>query len=264
MIRRLAPAAALLVLLAAVPARAVDPRTYPYDLTARLLPEGTDEFGLWAARWSRTVAPGLQLTTHLGSLLLLSPSLYAKWNFVDLPSLAVTLDGGVLWVLPALARSGGITQLGLAGQVPLALRATVPLFGNADLSFAWAGEMLGGQVFTDGVGTGGMNVTARFESTFVATDDSGAWIAQLKVPLFYRVGVHLDSLVTTNPFPGITFDSVPAWSLVVGRDLVFALPGKTGASDGHLRLAAGYRNRPGIFLVESIGQLIVFAEFFVR
>jgi len=254
----------LLVVGWSVPARAVDTRTYPYDVSARVLPDQTNEFGLWALRWSRTVMPGLQLSSHLGSLAMLSPSFYAKWSVVDLPNLVLTLDGGLLWLAPALAQSGGLTQPGLAGHVPLAVKATVPLFGASELTFAWAGDMLGGRVYAGGQGSGAMNLSARFETTFVSTDDSGAWIAMLKVPLFYRLGLQVDSLVGSNPLPGITFDSVPAWSVVVARDLVFSMPLAEGITDGHLRLAAGYRNRPGILFVESIGQLILYAEFFVR
>lgn len=244
-------------------ASALDERTYAYDLSARVLPRDRTELGLFNARLSKTFLPGLQLTSHLAGLLV-APNLYVRWQFLDVPQLAASLDGGVLWAsaLQVLGGLPGLPEIPFFVAIPVALRGTVPILPDTDLTFAWRFETQIGKILPGQVSG---NNTLRFESNFVRTDPSGAWILQFTLPVFVQSATSLASFLGETNLTGlVTLDALPSWSLLVSREFVFAADVGAIAQEAHLRLGGGYRHTPGIMFVESFANVVVVADLFFR
>jgi hypothetical protein len=259
---------ALLALLVSPVASAVDERTYPYDLSARVLPSDRLELGMFWGRVSKTLASGLQLTTH-GLALAGAPNLYARWQFFDSPQIAASVEGGVLWTSIVQSIDSALSQANVPSVslgppsffVPISLRGTAPLGEDLELTLAWRLES---QLIPSWGGLWTKN-NLRLDTTLVRSDASGAWIAQLQVPLFVQLAVFGDeSGGSPDGRAMLTLDALSAWRFTVSREFVF--PFKIGAlaDDAHLRLGAGFRNSPGIIFVESIGNVVFVADLYFR
>lgn len=240
-------------------ARAEDPRTYPYDVSARVLPADRLEVDSAWLRLGKTVAPGLQLTTHAAAWPVLLPNLYAKWTFVDTPAFAAALDGGVLWAALAhvvLPKDGAMFV-----AIPLALRTTAALAPDLDLNVAWRFEAQLGALA--GLRTGSNSF--RSELSLVRTDAGGAWLLEATLPIFVQQATGAESLLGKADVLGFaTLDTLPAWSVVLTRDFSIPVRWFSPDDDFHVRLGAGYRHRPGIVFLESFGHVVVVFDLYVR
>lgn len=241
-----------LVLLATPAATEVPPagperneRTHLYDLSADVLPQGVGEIGVLWGRWSRGLHPGVQVSSHLGGVLLGLPNVSARYQLLSREELRVTVGLGFTWaaVLLLLQEEGMPTPL--LFMLPFELRGTVPLADRLELTFV--GRLNG--VFTNLVGQAFSNTSVGAEAILVRYDDRGAWILSGRFPLFSQARVRLESLLGNATIDGvITLDDLASWGGMISRDMLF---GQTG----HLRLGVGYRNTPGILLLQSIGRL---------
>ena len=128
------------------------------------------------------------------------------------------------------------------GSVSAELRASLPLANAFELSCAFRLNWLllrAGGFGADVFGLGDEVALARYDS-------SGAWLLQAQVPLTAGVG-YQDAI--SNLSGVALMDDLAAWSVLAARDQ------KVGKA-AHLRLGLGYRNRPGILVLQSFGPVL--------
>ena len=246
----------IVALLGSLCASAQTERTRVLDLTADVLPPGQGELGLLFLRYGRGVLPGLQLSSQLGLVLTGTASLEAKYQLVRDPHFRMALQVGGSWWVAARYLPERLPA-GLAVPhvfVPVWLRTTAAIGPAWELS-ASAG------LTTIVLGRGRADLLRSdlsAELSLIHYDDAGAWLLTGTAPIssWYRTQVNLEGI--PSPVSGtVQFDSLDAWSLVVGRDFAF---GPTA----HFRAGVGYRNRPGLFLVDSFDGLIVKLDLYWR
>ncbi|XXF80456.1 hypothetical protein P2318_12090 [Myxococcaceae bacterium GXIMD 01537] len=231
--------AALAVLLA-MPALAATPRNAITDLTADVLAPGESEVGVFWVRYARGLLPGLQVSTHAMPTLMTLVNASAKVRLLQRPELRVSLEGSAWWF--ALGRAADID----VASFPLVLRGTVPLSDNLEVTVAGGYSWF----ILNSEDTDLSYRRLRGEATLVRYDARGAFLLTAELPLLNTTRAHLDSLLGKSDIVGsLTLDDVPAWSVFLARD---QLIGKTG----HIRFGLGYRNRPGILFIESIGNVM--------
>lgn len=223
----------------APPART--PRVHLPDLTADVLQPGEGQFNLFYLQYSRGLLPGLQVSAHFGAYLITLLNLTAEYRFVELPELRASLQAGAYWF--ALSRLVQATIL----QAHLMPRATVPLGGAFELTVAANARVL--VLNLPGVAQNTRDL--RAELALIHHDDHGAWILEGRFPLLTHQTLQLDELLgQANVSGSLLLDDVGAWGVVVSRDQALG-------ESMHVRLGLGYRNRPGILLVESVGNLLL-------
>ena len=216
------------------------------DQSADVLVPGEYEVGVLYGRLSRGLFPGFQASAHLAAYLIGFVNLNGKYLLVDLPELRLSIDAGVWWLA-----SGRLIRVQLL-YVPVELRASVPLPKGFEANFAFQASFLEAGTNESTLRSAGLGA----EATLVRYDSIGAWFLQGKVPLVAGAGGRFALYGAT--FEGMApFGNLAAWSVMVGRDQ------KIGRS-AHLRVGVGYRNRPGIVVVESLGPVAYNLDFYWR
>lgn len=240
---------ALIVLLlstgaaAEVPTYRLTPRTRLLDVSADVLAPSEAQFGLFWLSYTHGVIdrPRLQVSAQFAAYLATLVNASAKLQVVDRPELRASIEAGAYWF--ALSRLVGSTIV----SVPAAARATVPLADEVDLNLALHYRWLAltvPEVSQNSHDLGG-------EVTLVRYDANGAFTLQGKVPFFGAQHLHLDSLLGKSDVTGIlVLDTVSSWSLMLARDQLFS-------DTGHIRFGLGYRRRPGLLLLESVGNVML-------
>jgi hypothetical protein len=216
------------------------------DVSAEVLAPRDWEVGVIWGRLARGILPRFQLSTHAAPWLLSGINLNARVLLLDDERLRVAVDVGGAWVV--LARLGQIT----AATVPVEVRASVPLPWNLEMTFTTKASWVllhAGQVDIDVVLVSELLSLVRYDSR-------GAWLFQAQLPLT-TIG-----RIQTSQYGGSLagfafFDDVPAWSVLLARDL--QLGEKT-----HLRFGLGYRNRPGILFLQSLGPVLLSLDLYWR
>ena len=238
--RRALPLAALALLLASS-ALAATPRNRITDLTADVLEPGESEIGVFWLRYTRGVLPGVQVSTHSVPFLMTLLNASAKVQLLNRPELRVSLEGSAWWFALGSAADVDIASF------PFVLRGSVPLADNLDLTLG-----AGYSWFILNSGDTDLSYQRlRAETTLVRYDSRGAFLLTAELPLLNTTRARLDSLLGKSNIAGaLTLDDVSAWSVFLARD---HLLGETA----HVRFGFGYRNRPGIILVESIGNFML-------
>ncbi|MGQ0507739.1 MAG: hypothetical protein ACT4TC_20750 [Myxococcaceae bacterium] len=225
------------------------------DISADAMNPGEREWHVLGKYARGFFFPGFQLSTELAADTVSILNLTAKWQFLRLPEASAAVQVGGYWspLVPLLSRGSNIFY------VPAELRLTVPLVRTWEINVA--GSFLYNSVdlatsATTGVSQKGIIVGS--EMTLVRYDSKGAWYLQGKLPLLSTDSQTVRLEGSTLPRVGsVTRDDISAWSLLVGRDLTFS-------DQAHLRLGVGYRNQPGIFLVQSFGKVIATVDLYWR
>lgn len=245
--RRALPVAVVALLLAA-PALAATPRNRITDLTADVLEPGEDEIGVFWLRYTRGVLPGVQVGTHAVPFLMTLLNASAKVQLLDRPELRVSVEGSAWWF-----SLGSFAGLDVA-SFPLVLRGSVPLSDRLDLTlgagYSW--------FILNSEDTDLSFQRLRAEATLVRYDSRGAFLLTAELPLLNTTRARLDSLLGKSNIAGsLTLDDVSSWSVFLARD---HLLGETA----HVRFGLGYRNRPGIIVIESIGNIMLRLDVYWR
>lgn len=237
-----------LALLLASPALAATPRNRIMDLTADVLEPGEDEIGVFWLRYTRGVLPGVQVSTHAVPFLMTLLNASAKVQLLNRPELRVSLEGSAWWF--GLGRMADID----IASFPLVLRGSVPLSDNLDLTLG-----AGYSWFILNSGDTDLSYQRlRAETTLVRYDSRGAFLLTAELPLLNTTRARLDSLLGKSNIAGsLTLDDVSAWSVFLARDQLLG-------DAGHVRFGVGYRNRPGIIIVDSIGNLMLRLDIYWR
>lgn len=249
-------AAALVVLLLSTaaaaegPAYRLTPRTRLLDVSADVLAPSEAQFGLFWLSYAHGVIdrPRLQVSAQFAMYLATLVNASAKLQLVDRPELRASVEAGAYWF--ALSQIVGSTIL----SVPAAARATVPLADELELNLALQYKW---QVLTlPAYAQNSHNLGA--ELSLVRYDANGAFLLQGKIPFFGAQQLHLDSLLGKSNVNGtLVLDSVESWSILLARDQMFS-------DTGHVRFGIGYRYRPGLIFVESIGNVLVQFDLYWR
>ncbi|WNG24874.1 hypothetical protein F0U62_13285 [Cystobacter fuscus] len=234
-------ALALVLLLLCSPALAATPRNALLDVSADVLEPGESQIDLFFGQLGMGVLPRVQLSSQVAPYLLTLLNLSAKVQVLDRPELRVSVEGGAYWL--AIGRLVDANVL----SIPVAVRGTVPLADNLNLHlgagyhrFAFAFE----ETATD-------SNALHVETTLARHDSRGAFLLTAKAPLLNIQHARSQSAIDNRPLEGtLALDGISSWSVMLARDHLF---GKTG----HVRFGIGYRHRPGILLVESIGPVVV-------
>jgi hypothetical protein len=234
-------AAALALLLLSLPALGATPRNRITDLTADVLEPGEDELAVFWCKYTRGLLPGVQVSTHAVPFLMTLLNASAKVQVLNRPELRVSLEGGAWWFALGAAADVDIASF------PLALRGTVPLSENLELTLGAGYSWL----VLNSEDTDLSYARLRAETTLARYDSRGAFLLTAELPLLNTTRTRLDSLLGKSDIAGsLTLDDVSSWSVVLARD---HLLGETA----HIRFGIGYRNRPGILLIESLGNLML-------
>jgi len=234
-----------------LPAQAPPPPTdknRQLDLTAEVLQPGEGQFNLFYLQYSRGILPGLQLSAHFGGYLLTLVNLTGEYQFLDRPELRASLEAGTYWF--ALSQLVQATAL----QIHLTPRATVPLGGDFELNLA---ATVRAQVLAlPGVSQNVRDL--RSELTLIRYDGSGAWMLQGRFPILTHQSMQATQVLGQASVTGsLLLDDVDAWGVVLFRDQVMG-------DTTHLRFGLGYRNRPGLILADSLGNVILQFDLYWR
>lgn len=242
-------AAAIVVALVWLPAQAtaVPDKLRLYDVSADVLPEGQRQLGMFWANYTRGVRPGVQLSTHLAGDVLGVLNLSAKVALLQKEELRVSVELGAVWPVSVelLMAALGTGQSFRALFFPAALRATTPLSDNLELNLSWRAE--GSLMSMDGMEQGGFGLET--EVALVRYDSSGAFMLLGRFPLLTRTTVKLD-LFGTEQRGALVLDQMASWGVLLARDHLLG-------ESMHVRLGIGYRHRPGIVLLQSLGHVLL-------
>jgi hypothetical protein len=249
-------AASALALLAAS-ASAQTPRNRLLDVGADVLEPGETQFGALWGYVGVGLGKGIEVSSHLLPDLLTLVNARAKMRLLARPELRASVEASVWWL--ATGRKAGIT----AAVVPMSARASIPLPHALELElagrFRWF--KLDNLRWLDfsGPSTVAQDLfSLGSEVTLVRYDALGAFYLQLGAPLFTVQRSHYPELLGKTDVTGyLPLDDSPSWSIVAGRDHCF---GKTT----HVRLGVGYRHQPGLFLFESLGNLVLQLDWYWR
>jgi len=218
-----------------------------HDLTADVLPPGQGQINVFYLQYSRGLLPGLQLSSHLGGFLVTLVNLTGEYQLLDRPELRASIEVGGYW-LPVLH----LLDMTVV-QVHAIPRATVPLPAGFELTLA--AEVRAWILATPPVKQDTRDL--RAELSLIHEDEGGAWLLQARFPILTQQNMRLAELLgKTNVSGSLVLDDLSSWSLVAARDF--------GNMAAHFRIGIGVRNRPGIMFVDSIGKLILFADFYWR
>lgn len=216
------------------------------DLEADILREGEWQFNLFGLVYTRGILPRFSLSTSILGDVATALNLTARVQVVDEPFLRLTAEVGGAYLLAARLLKASFYW------VPAEVRATVPLLPGLEVSVAMRYRLLGLQA----EGTSLAAHTLAWTSSLVYHDPVGATFLEVTVPAVNIArqtgaleGIPLDGV--------IALDNVAAWGVMLGRDQRF---GRTG----HFRIGVGYRNQPGILLLESYGKLLVSLDLYWR
>ncbi|HSP77364.1 MAG TPA: hypothetical protein VLQ93_02455, partial [Myxococcaceae bacterium] len=200
------------------------------------------------AQYSRGVLPGVQVSGHLAPMLLTLANLAVKVQVLDRPELRASVEGGAYWL--------GIGRLLNANAMafPLAARGSVPLADDLELHLG-AGYQR--QVLSLEEVSFDRNVV-HAETTLARYDGHGAFLLTAKLPLFSVQRVSTQGTLGSELLAGsLALDDVSSWSVMLARDHLF---GRTG----HVRFGLGYRHRPGVILLESLGNVLLTFDIYWR
>lgn len=235
---------------AQVPAYRFTPRTRLLDVSADVLAPSEAQFGLFWLNYAHGLIdrPRLQVSAQVGAYLVTLVNASAKLQVVDRPELRASVEAGAYWF--ALSRLVGSTIV----SVPAAARATVPLADELDLNLALNYRWL--VLTVPEVAQNSHDLGA--EVTLVRYDAHGAFLLQGKIPFFGAQHLHLASLLGKTDVNGIlVLDTVSSWGVMLARDQMFS-------DTGHIRFGLGYRHRPGILLLESVGNVMLQLDVYWR
>lgn len=244
----------------AAPAAAVEPergareRRALLDLSADVLPANESQVGLFWAFYARGFGSGLQVSTHAAADVVGVLNASARYALLRRPELRLAVDAGFLWpvILPSLAQLVGTEPMHVL-SLPLALRATVPLDDDVELnlaaSYRWTGTFLEGAAMSD--------AALRSEVSLVRHDRAGAFALVGMFPLLNYSSVRVSVPGLRDISGGLLLDELASWGVLLARDHHL---GKSG----HLRLGLGYRNRPGILFLESLGHVLISFDLYWR
>ncbi len=218
-----------------------------HDVTADVLPPGQGQFNLFYLQYSRGLLPGLQLSSHLAGFLITLANVTGEYQFLDRPELRASIEVGGYWLALSQLLKTTIVQV---HAIP---RATVPLPAGFELTLAAEARAL----ILDAQGVSQNTRDLRGELSLVHEDIAGAWLVQARFPILTQQTMTLAELLgKTNVSGSLVLDDLSSWSIVVARD--------SGTAGAHFRIGAGYRNRPGVFFVDSFGPVILFVDLYWR
>ena len=241
-------ASALVLLLLCSPALAATPRNALLDVSADVLEPGESQVNVIWGQYSRGVLPGGQVSAHLSPLLLSLVNLSAKAQVLDRPELRVSVEGAAYWLA-----AGRIARIN-AFAFPFAVRGTVPLSDTLQLNLGAGYRRL---VFDAAAASLNSNLL-HVETTLVRHDEHGAFLLTARVPLLNIQQQRAENVLGGRVLEGtLALDDVSSWSLMLARDHLFD-------STGHVRFGLGYRHRPGILLVESLGPVMLTFDLYWR
>jgi len=241
-------ASALVLLLLCSPVLAATPRNALLDVSADVLEPGESQVNVFFGQYSRGILPGVQVSSHLTPILLTLLNVSAKAQVLDRPELRVSVEGGAYWL--AAGRLLGVSVLAF----PLAARGTVPLSDNLQLNLGAGYQHLA----LDTDGTSLNRNLLHVETTLVRHDSRGAFLLTAKAPLLNLQRVRAESVLGNRILEGtLALDDVSSWSVMLARDHLFD-------KKGHVRFGIGYRHRPGVILVESIGPVMLTFDMYWR
>ncbi len=241
-------ASALVLLLLCSPVLAATPRHAMLDVSADVLEPGESQINVIWGRYARGILPGVQVSSHITPILLTLLNLSAKAQVLNRPELRVSVEGGAYWLA-----AGRLVDIN-AFAFPAAVRGTVPLSDTLQLNLGAGYQRL----VLDAEQTSLNTNQIHFETTLVRADARGAFLLTGKLPLLNLQRVRTESVLGNRVLEGtLALDDVSAWSVMLARDQFF---GKTG----HARFGIGYRHRPGILLVESLGPVMLTFDMYWR
>jgi len=221
------------------------------DLEADTLSPGESQFNLWGLVYTRGILPRFSLSTSIAADAVTALNLTASVQLVDAPFLRLTAEVGGAYLVAAPFLNIPSFKASFYA-VPAEVRATVPLVENLALTIAAKYRMVGAQLNGDGLAAHSLGAAA----TLVYHDRVGSTFLQVMVPV---VNIMRSSGVTEGvPVQGtLALDNVASWGVMLGRDQRL---GRTG----HLRVGVGYRNEPGILVLDSYGKLMVSLDYYWR
>jgi hypothetical protein len=241
-------ASALALLLLCSPALAATPRNALLDVSADVLEPGESQVNLFWGQYSRGILPGVQVSSHLTPILLTLLNVSAKAQVLNRPELRVSVEGGAYWL--AAGRLANIN----AFAFPLALRGSVPLSDNLQLNLGAGFQRL----VLDAEKASLNRNLLHVETSLVRSDANGAFMLLAKAPLLNLQRVRAESVLGNQILEGtLALDDVSSWSVMLARDQLFD-------KSTHVRFGLGYRHRPGIIIVESLGPVMVTFDMYWR
>lgn len=217
------------------------------DLSADTLEQGEWQINLAGLFYSRGVLPWLSLSTSLLGDAATVANLSARFRLINLPGLRMTSEiGGGYLVLGAFIPSFGFAT------ARAEVRATISLADNWEMSMAPVYQLL--RIKLEDFDW--LNHGVSWTMVLVRHDDLGSMYLQFTVPALSIAQARLN--IGGVPTSGVlALDNMPAWGVMLGRDHRI---GKTG----HLRVGIGYRNRSGLLVLESIGNLMLSLDYIWR
>jgi hypothetical protein len=246
--RSAAAAIALAVVLAPQTGLAVEDRVRLLDLSADVLPRGESQWGLLYAYYGRGITDDLQLSTHIAMDAVTLVNLTAKYRFLNRPELRASVELGIYWFAGGSFAEGGANFF----YAPLTTHATIPLAENLELDLAgtYNALLLNARETTLSV------LALQAEPTLVLYDAKGSWILIGRVPLM-RTQLVAAEVLGSRLSGTLTQDDVESWGVMLARDHIFG-------QSGHIRFGLGYRNRPGIVLLQSFGRILATFDIYWR
>lgn len=216
----------------------------PLDISADVLPSGRMELSLFWGTLSLGVAKRLQLSWDLAGAAVGLLNMGARVQLLDEAPLRATFELGGAWWVVAMLMKGQLVS------VPAELRASVPLFEAFELSLAtrasWMLVKLAELDFN--------SLTLGAEATLWRHDRRGAFLLQGRLPLVAgNVLTASEVLGIVGASGSIWFDDTRGWSVLFARDQLVG-------SRARLRVGLGYRARPGVLFLESLGNVLVSAN----
>lgn len=241
-------ASALVLLLLCSPVLAATPRNALLDVSADVLEPGESQVNVFFGQYSRGILPGVQVSSHLTPMLLTLLNVSAKAQVLNRPELRVSVEGGAYWL--AAGRLIDITVL----SFPLAARGTIPLSDTLQLNLGAGYQHLAVDTNDSTLNRNLLHV----ETTLVRHDPRGAFLLTAKAPLINLQRVRAESVLGDRVLEGtLLLDDVSSWSVMLARDHLFD-------KKGHVRFGIGYRHRPGVLFVESIGPVMLTFDVYWR
>jgi len=239
---------ALVLLLLCSPALAATPRNALLDVSADVLEPGESQVNVIWGQYSRGLLPGVQVSSHLSPLLLSLLNLSAKARVLDRPELRVSVEGGAYWLA-----AGSLVGLH-AFAFPFAARGTVSLSDTLQLNLGAGYRRLVLEAEETSLNSNLLHV----ETTLVRHDARGAFLLTARAPLLNLQHMRAESILGNRVLEGtLALDDLSAWSVMLARDQLFD-------KKGHVRFGIGYRHRPGILLVESLGPVMLTFDVYWR
>ncbi len=216
------------------------------DISADMLEAGEWQINLAGAFYSRGILPWLSLTTSLLGDVVSMANLSARVRLLDTAALRLTAEvgGGYLIAGPYLGFGFALAN----GEV----RATIPLNDVWEVSVAPKYRLVSLK-FAD---TNTFFHNVSWTTVLIHHDPYGAMYLDFTVPALTitQARANIGGVTVAGT---LALDNLPAWSVMLGRDQRI---GQTG----HLRLGVGYRNRPGIIVLDSFGNLMVSLDYIWR